>query len=81
MVTLEFASWLFPIVEVETKEVPLKLRSWPVVYEVALLPPLAIESAVPSVRPPLTVNPLLKMFVPLKVLLLESRVELAAAIV
>ncbi len=105
IVTEEFASWLFPMVEVETKDVPLKLRSWPWVYEVALLPPFAMESALPRFRDPMeavcakrfvldavvekklvlvalakVVLPL-KELVPLKVLLFESNVELAAEIV
>ena len=36
---VEFCSWLLPMVVVETKEVPLYERSWPDVYEVALVPP------------------------------------------
>jgi hypothetical protein len=39
-----FWSWLLPIVLVETKDVPLYERSVPVVYEVAFVPPFAIES-------------------------------------
>jgi hypothetical protein len=45
MVTLEFWSWLLPIVLVETKRVPSKARSVPCVKDVAFDPPLAIASA------------------------------------
>ena len=53
MVSDEFWSWLLPIVDVETKRVPSKARSVPWVYEVALDPPFAIESAEPRVRVPI----------------------------
>ena len=39
---LEFSSWPLPIVDEETKEVPLKAMSFPVVKEEALVPPFAI---------------------------------------
>ena len=40
----ELASWLLPMVVVETNDVPLYERRVPVVYVVALVPPLRIPS-------------------------------------
>lgn len=42
----ELASWLLPMVEVETNDVPLYERSCPPVNELAPVPPLAIGRAV-----------------------------------
>ena len=51
-VTEEFCSWLLPIVDVETKDVPSYESSVPEVKDVALLPPLVIARAFPRVRVP-----------------------------
>jgi len=45
-----------------TKAEPLKYSSAPVVYPVAPVPPLGTLKAVPSVRPPKTVSPLLNLY-------------------
>ena len=49
----EFWSWLFPMVDVETNDVPLKERSWPEVYEVAFVPPLPMLSALARLSVPI----------------------------